>query len=364
MSATTAGVFDSETATDEHADLRELVDGIAGKFYSAAMGNHGIPEPFDTQLWAALEETGLSRLASSSDLGAGPTEAAIVLYGLARHAAAVPIAEADLLGGWLATRAGIELPEGVATVAIADATTGEASVGRVTAVPWARDCKHIVLAAPGSHGTRVGVVDVIVDKLVLDHNLAGEPRDGIETGLLTSQLTTVDSAIGRELLTRGAWARCIQVLGALDAAATLTVTHTRERVQFGRPLSALQAVQHSLAAMAGDIERARSAVDAAISAATAYGFGDDRTELAVAVAKIVLGQVVGPVTTAAHQLHGAIGVTREHPLWLFTLRAQSWVGDYGTARLFAHQLGRLTLACDNPWGLVTGEVTANRGQQA
>src|SRR2546430_17345681 len=57
------------------------------------------------ELWRNLEDTGLARLTSSQ--GAGPTEAAIVLSGLARHAAEVPIAETDLLAAWLAGTAGV-----------------------------------------------------------------------------------------------------------------------------------------------------------------------------------------------------------------------------------------------------------------
>ena len=51
----------------------------------------------------------------------------------------------------------------------------------------------------------------------------------------------------------------VQMVGALDAARDLTVAHTRERDQFGRPLTKFQAVQRSLAEMAGEIERARAA---------------------------------------------------------------------------------------------------------
>ena len=64
------------------------------------LGKPGYPDTFDEELWRNLEETGLSRLTSTED--AGPAEAAIVLKGLARHAAAVPIAETDLLAMWLA----------------------------------------------------------------------------------------------------------------------------------------------------------------------------------------------------------------------------------------------------------------------
>ena len=70
----------------------------------------------------------------------------------------------------------------------------------------------------------------------------------------------------------GAWARCVQIIGALDAAPDLTVAHTSERVQFGRPLSKFQAVQHSLAEMAGEIERARAATALAMAAAADFGF--------------------------------------------------------------------------------------------
>jgi acyl-CoA dehydrogenase len=149
----------------------------------------------------------------------------------------------------------------------------------------------------------------------------------------------------------------VQIIGALDAAAALSVEHTRQRVQFGRPLSAFQSVQQSLAGMAGEIERARAAVELAVAVAAEHGFDSPHTDYAVTVAKVAVGRAVGPVTTTAHQLHGAIGVTGEHPLWLFTLRAQSWISDYGTTNHFARRLGRLALAAEDPWDLVTGDLT-------
>jgi acyl-CoA dehydrogenase len=143
----------------------------------------------------------------------------------------------------------------------------------------------------------------------------------------------------------------------LDAAAALSVEHTRQRVQFGRPLSAFQSVQQSLAGMAGEIERARAAAELAVAAAAEHGFDSVHTDYAVTVAKVAIGRAVGPVTSVAHQLHGAIGVTSEHPLWLFTLRAQSWTGEYGTTASYARRLGRLVLNAEDPWSLVTGNLT-------
>ena len=53
------------------------------------------------------------------------------------------------------------------------------------------------------------------------------------------------------------------------------------------------------------------------------------------VAKIAAGRAVEAVPTIAHQLHGAIGVTVEHRLWLATMRARSWVDQFGTTAHYA-----------------------------
>jgi acyl-CoA dehydrogenase len=360
MSALADGVFGAGGTDVDHPELRDLVDDLGRRSYDAGLGRRGVPDQFDAELWRNLEETGLARLISTPDLDAGPTELAVALYGLARHAGAVPLAETDVLAGWLAGQAYIELPSGPLTVAMVDA---EPDGGRVTgiaeSVPWARACTT-VLAVRGRDRLRVGVLDATAGTLHEGHNLAGEPRDAIVFDVPAAALRQVDPALAGELALRGAWARCVQIIGALDAAAALSVQHTRQRVQFGRPLSAFQSVQQSLAGMAGDIERARAAVELAVAAAAEQGFDSDYTDYAVTVAKIAVGRAVGPVTATAHQLHGAIGVTSEHPLWLFTLRAQSWTSDYGTTNHFARRLGRLGLAAADPWELVTGELTHSK----
>jgi acyl-CoA dehydrogenase len=316
-------------------ELTQLVDDIGRRSFDARLGHRGVPDEFDAVLWRHLEETGLARLTSSQ--AAGPAEAAIVLSGLARHAGAVPVAETDLLAGWLAGEAAVDVPDrGPLTVAVAD-------------VPWPHSAS-VLLAARTADGLQVAVVDDL--RVVDGHNLAGEPRGSCTFDLPVDRFTSVRLAVADELVRRGAWARCVQIVGALDAAADLTVAHTRDRRQFGRPLSAFQAVQHSLAAMAGEIERARAATRLAIAAAADCGFDSAETDYAVTVAKVAVGRAVEPVTTIAHQLHGAIGVTREHRLWLATMRARSWVDDFGSTAHWARRLGRMALATDEPWNLV------------
>lgn len=318
-------------------ELRQLVDDIGRRSYDENFGKRRLPEVFDAELWQNLEDTGLSRLTTQQD--AGFAESAVVLAGLARHAAAVPIAETDLLAAWLAGRAGVEVP-GAGPLTVAIGTDGTA-----TDVPWPRDAA--VLAADRSgDGISVGLLD---DPQIGDvgHNLAGEPRGTVRYD--TAGLVRLDTEVAEELMRRGAWARCVQIIGTFDAALELTVAHTSQRVQFGRALSKFQAVQHSLAAMAGEIERARAATDLATAAVTEYGFAAPQADYAVTIAKVAVGRAVTPVTTIAHQLHGAIGVTIEHQLWSATMRARSWSDEFGSTASHARRLGRLTLAAGDPW---------------
>lgn len=330
-------------------ELTQLVDDIGRRSFDARLGRRSLPEDFDGALWRTLEETGLTRLVSGGD--AGPTEAAIVLSGMARHAGAVPLAETDLLAAWLAGQARVDLPtDGPLTVAIADADAVDGRVrGTATDVPWPRSAP-VLLAARTADALHVALVE---DPDVVDgHTLAGEPRGSFAFDISADGFVQLGDAISDELIRRGAWARCVQIVGAMDAAADLTVSHTREREQFGRPLSAFQAVQHSLAAMSGELERARAATMLAVAAASDHGFDSAQADYAVTVAKVAVGRAVEPVTTIAHQLHGAIGVTREHQLWLATMRARSWVDDFGSTKSYARRLGRMTLAAGDPWDVV------------
>jgi len=357
MTAFSRGVFATDTTDDEHAELRRLVDDIGQRSFDARIGQRRIPEQFDAQLWRNLEDTGLARLTSTADLGAGPPELAIVLAGIARHAGAVPLAETDALAGWLANLAGIQLPDGPLTVAIADAhASGGRIRGTASDVPWTRACSAVLLLARGHDEARVGVINIHSAQLAESHNLAGEPRDQLTFDVAAEELAVVEPAVADELSLRGSWCRCVQVIGALDAAAAMSVAHTRERIQFGRPLSKFQSVQHALAAIAGEVERARAAATLAVAAAAEYGFSCRQTEYAVAVARVAVGRAVTPVTTIAHQLHGAIGVTAEHPLSSVTLRAQCWSNDYGTTAGYARRLGRMALSAADPWDLVIGDM--------
>ncbi|RUP28536.1 MAG: hypothetical protein EKK51_23250 [Mycolicibacterium sp.] len=326
----------AEQHSDEYAELRELAEQIG----RTAAPARTLPLTFDDALWRTAETSGLTRL--TSDAEAGPAAAAVVLGTLARHAAAVPLAETDVLATWLATEAGLVVPEsGPLTVAVERVTT------------WPQ-CGPVLATRRGPDALYVALVDSppLTDS---GHNLAGEPRGAVEFDAAAADVVQLPLTVADELTIRGAWCRCVQIVGAFDAAAELTVAHTETRVQFGRPLGAFQAVQHALATMLGEIERARAATTLAVTAAAQYGFADARTGYATTVAKVAVGRAVAPVTTIAHQLHGAIGTTAEHPLWRATMRARSWADEFGGTSWHARRLATLT-ATPNPWYVTVGRV--------
>jgi len=352
------GVFAS--GTDDLTDLRGLADDIGERSSGARIGHRTLTGPLDTVAWGHLEDAGLTRLLSSEDSGGGPRETAVVLRSLARHAVTVPLAETDVLAAWLAAVAEIDVPaQGPLTVAVGVARrSGGRIVAEVSSVPYAADSAAVVLALRAGERLMVAVRDPATLSIRPGHNAGGEPRDMVSIDGGYDEFTPAD--VGSELTRRGAWSRCVQIIGALDAAVEFSVAHTREREQFGRPLSAFQAVQHTLAGMAGEVERARAAADLAVAAAAEFGFDCPQTDYAVTVAKVTLGQVVPAVVTAAHQLHGAIGVTIEHRLWPATMRARSWVEEFGDTAHHAQRLGRLTLSAADPWDAMIGAVTDSR----
>ena len=215
------------------------------------------PTTSTTTCGATLQDTGLDRLTSTPDLAATRRDAAVVLRGLARHAGAVPIAETDLMACWL----GQQSRDRGATGAADGRDRAGCHIDRhnrrnSARVPWAQQAAAVVLAVRTADALHVGIMHE--PEIEDGHNLAGEPCGTVEFTISVDQLIALPMPIAAELACRGAWARCCQTIGALDAAAELTVAHTRERSQFGRPLSAFQSVQHALATMAGDIERARA----------------------------------------------------------------------------------------------------------
>ena len=118
-----------------------------------------------------------------------------------------------------------------------------------------------------------------------------------------------------------------ELLGAGEQAFSLTLDYIKERKQFGKTIGEFQALQHRAAHMYSEIEVARSAVLAALTALDNEG---ENAELYVSMAKAKLGVTAKHISLEGIQLHGGVGMTDEYDIGLFSKRirvAQELFGD-------------------------------------
>jgi len=102
-----------------------------------------------------------------------------------------------------------------------------------------------------------------------------------------------------------------QALGVAQGALEAAVDHARQRVQFGHPLFAQQAVQMMLADMAIQVESARALIYAV--ARTIDG-GAKSFSMESAMSKVYASDVAMKVTTDAMQIFGGVGYMRDYPI--------------------------------------------------
>ncbi|HAX17658.1 MAG TPA: acyl-CoA dehydrogenase, partial [Actinobacteria bacterium] len=95
--------------------------------------------------------------------------------------------------------------------------------------------------------------------------------------------------------------------GALDEAAS----YAKQRVQFGKPIMAFQAVQHMLADMATSVEAARQLVYYAAKVVDSESKESSRLS---SMAKLFASDTAMKVTTDAVQILGGYGYMRDYPV--------------------------------------------------
>ena len=119
-----------------------------------------------------------------------------------------------------------------------------------------------------------------------------------------------------------AWrvALAAEAAGLLAAALQSAVTHVSERKQFGRPIATFQALRHRLA-------EAQVLTNGVYwLALRAAGTGDPGD---AALAALHAQEAAKRVTYDFHQFLGAMGMTLEHPLHLWTYRLKALAAELG-----------------------------------
>jgi acyl-CoA dehydrogenase len=325
--------------------------------------NQAKDDAWQGPLWESLAESGLTLAWVPDTLGGAGASLADgfeVVKVAGRFASPLPVAE-TLLAGWLLSEAGLESPAGPMTIA-PSRWTDELKIdaagvvsGKARAVPFARRAEHVAVLADGPQGPVVALVRIADTRVGDGRNLAGDSSSEVvfDKVKAVAQAAAPAGLDRQRLMLMGATVRANQMAGALETVLAITTRYAGERVAFEKTISKFQAVQHNLARLAGETA---AAVAAAGSAADTFanGITDDRLFLEAASAKIRVAEAATEGASIGHQVHGAIGFTKEHILHRFTLRLWAWRDDFGNESDWAVRLGRMIAAkgADELWPLV------------
>ena len=353
------------------SEMRELLIENASKVFSDLCKDQAYTKAengeWNPYLWKVLDDNGFpdatrtpERGGPGSDLG----DALAIIRAAGGFCLPAPLAETMLAELGMAA-AGFEPRKGVATVGpviLDDRCTierngsGWSLFGTARRIPWARHADYIVLLADAG-GHRATVIAPSMGTLIPGHNFANEPRDTIHfdgvqlqedaVSLRESGLTVMD------LRFYGALFRVAAMTGALEKLLDMTIQYAMERKQFGRPIAKFQAVQQQIAVMASQVAAANAAADAMVEALNS---GNAPVEIAAAKARV--SEAAGVAAAIAHQIHGAMGFTLEHPLQRSTRRLWSWRDEFGAEHDWAGWLGDIVvrLGSEGLWPFLTAEL--------
>lgn len=348
------------------ASLVQDIDDLCSKLFETEIstGANNRANEWNQTIWDKVCEAGLPTvLAEVGDGSFGWPEALPILCALGRWQTCLPLAETILANYVL----GNELPlDKDAVITVAEQPIDCPFIGhsdRITLtaelkqVPWVNIASHLLVGLrPHSAQAHVAIVDLSAQNVRFIHgvNAAGEARSTVileaaEVRIFDAS-RRIESSLG--LVQQLALIRSAMMIGAMEAAASLSLSHANERVQFGRPIGRFQAIQQQLAEMIGYMSSAGTSVQVAFESAEQRRRSSSSTiDFDVAVAKVICGQAALRVRAVSHQVLGAMGFTQEHALHLATTRLWSWRFEGGTESYWAELLGKSMIAggADSYW---------------
>ncbi len=305
-------------------------------------------------LLASLREGGLDlALLPEADGGVGCLlgEAAEIVRAWGAHAAPLPIVEI-LLASRLAGICG--KPDLAASATIAQARTVSAGehvpAKTVFEAPLFPGCETVLATLPGEDALAVLPCD---GQTFSDLSGNAWVRIDVEAARTAGETVPLPAGANENLAGEGLLLTAVLISGAMDHVVETMVDYANTRTQFGRPIGKFQAVQHLIADASAEATVTRAAVQAALRDADA---GAPRLMDRLAV-KAQAGRAATLVSSAAHQLLGAIGFTEEHELHHFTKRLWWWRDDWGRQAECEARLGALAAGWGEAalWPEIVGE---------
>lgn len=352
------------------SDMQEMIiestTKILEKYSTKEVINEAEKGQWAGELWNNLVNSGIITVAIPEELGGNGgdySDAFSILRLVGKFSAPIPLAE-TYIANWILSELGESVTDEIKTISYSKKVqpfqfikSGEGWIvsGIAKNVPWARFAKKILVFGETSEGPILSMISLKNAEITHGKNLAGEARDKVifkNVFIENCKLHSVDmNEQMKKVLYTGALVRSVMMAGALENIIDLTVKHTMERSQFGRPIHRFQAVQHQLALLAGEAAAARVAANCAIAP-----YGKCHLSKEIAFAKIRVNEAVSRANPIAHQVLAAIGFTYEHTLHHSTRRLWSWRDEFGTEsdweQIVTEEL--MKLKKNQLWSMITG----------
>lgn len=283
--------------------------------------------------WQQVHEAGfLDVLLSAQEGGAEVPIPQLmpVLQAAGAHALSLPLMSTVLGRWWLAQHEALDRVSADDKIGFARGRFVDASplilneADLITPVDWLL----VSVAAPRSNDEPLRETQVI-----LLSGAALEPEQNTVTEGAIIDKKTVAAEDSTHIL--AALGQSALLTGAAQHAMELTLDYARQRTQFGRSIGRFQAIQGQASEMAEQFFAMDMATRLAFS-----GWEDRSVRCSrVAMAKLVSSEAAFKIATAAHAVHGAIGMTQEYELQRFTRLLYQWRRACGAEGYWAGILG-------------------------
>lgn len=327
-------------------DTRDMLLETAGRFFAERSGKdvvNGVEKGvWPVDLWKEIEEMGLPLIAVPEDQeGVGGTLADLMalLRVAGEHAVPVPVAE-TALANLLIANAGGKPATGPSTLALGELSLqGGRLSGKVARVPFAGVAERFVSIVTAGGKSTLVVVPRAAATIEDAPSHAGEPYGSVSFDGATPEYSAASTVSADRAFELAALARSMQMAGAADKVLVTATEYCKQRVQFGRPISTFQAIQHMLAELASYAAATIASAEAASRDADEGGLTDGGS-FSIAAAKTQCSDFAHRIAAISHQSMGAMGFTHEHILHHYTRRLWVWRRDFGSESFWGEKIGQ------------------------
>lgn len=333
----------------EFSEIQELLGQTARDFFSREFpldrmrDAYRSDEGYDPDLWPSIVELGWNSAPFPEEMGGtggGLLDVALLIEEMGKGYCVSPFTHSTVAAGLALVDAEPDLAKSIAegeaivipALTAADGASAPVSEqsgklsGRALAVPWANLATHFLVGlgdddqmtlveadASGLSSTQMPASggDLVYDLRFDDVNARTIQSEGLET----------------RVITLGAVANSLLMLGLCERALELASEYSKTRVAFGKPIGTFQAISHKCANMAVDIETGRYlCYKAAWLHSTGQSF-----EMGARYAKAFMGDATARITRDAIQVHGGVGFIDDHHVQFPYRIGTAAACTYGTA---------------------------------